>query len=53
VAAPGSYSGPQWPGGMRGPAGPATPSKLARTSPLAAPLWDVSEELTGVEYDWS
>jgi NAD(P)-dependent dehydrogenase (short-subunit alcohol dehydrogenase family) len=53
VAAPGSYSGPQWPGGMRGPAGPARRSRVASSSTLAAPLWDVSEELTGVEYDWS
>jgi NAD(P)-dependent dehydrogenase (short-subunit alcohol dehydrogenase family) len=53
VAAPGSYSGPQWPGGMRGPAGPATPSKAARDPRLAAELWDLSEELTGVRYGWS
>jgi len=53
VAAPGSYSGPQWPGGMRGPAGPARRSPVAANSTLAAPLWDVSEELTGVEYVWS
>ncbi len=53
VAAPGSYSGPQWPGGMRGPAGPARPSWAARNSALAASLWDVSEELTGVQYGWS
>jgi NAD(P)-dependent dehydrogenase (short-subunit alcohol dehydrogenase family) len=53
VAAPGSYSGPQWPGGMRGPAGPATPSKAARDPRLAADLWALSEELTGVRYPWS
>jgi NAD(P)-dependent dehydrogenase (short-subunit alcohol dehydrogenase family) len=52
VAAPGSYSGPQWPFGMRGPAGPATPSKTARDPRLAAELWDLSEQLTGVRYDW-
>jgi NAD(P)-dependent dehydrogenase (short-subunit alcohol dehydrogenase family) len=53
AAAPGSYSGPQWPGGMRGPAGPARPSKTARNPRLAAELWDLSEELTGVRYQWS
>jgi NAD(P)-dependent dehydrogenase (short-subunit alcohol dehydrogenase family) len=53
VAAPGSYSGPQWPGGMRGPAGPARSSWAARNSSLAAELWQASEELTGVRYDWS
>jgi NAD(P)-dependent dehydrogenase (short-subunit alcohol dehydrogenase family) len=52
VAAPGSYSGPQWPGGMRGPAGPAQPSKTARDPRLAAELWDLSEQLTGVRFQW-
>ncbi|MEO6500858.1 MAG: SDR family NAD(P)-dependent oxidoreductase [Jatrophihabitantaceae bacterium] len=53
VAAPGSYSGPRWPGGMRGPAGPARTSRTARDLRLAADLWDLSEELTGVRYQWS
>ncbi|WP_408667862.1 oxidoreductase [Jatrophihabitans sp.] len=53
VAAPGSYSGPQWPGGMRGPAGPAQPSRTAQDPQLAAQLWDLSEELTGVRYQWA
>ena len=53
AAAPGSYSGPQWPGGIRGPAGPATPSRTARDRRLAADLWDLSEQLTGVSYEWS
>jgi len=53
VAQPGSYNGPQWPGGMRGPAGPATPSRTARDPRLAAQLWDLSEQLTGVSYAWS
>ncbi len=52
VAAPGSFSGPQWPGGMRGPAGPARPSWTARDVALAARLWQASEDLTGVHYDW-
>ncbi|MBV9822857.1 MAG: SDR family NAD(P)-dependent oxidoreductase [Actinobacteria bacterium] len=53
VAAPGSYSGPQWPGGMRGPAGPARCSPASRDAARAASLWQASEELTGVRYDWS
>jgi hypothetical protein len=53
VAAPGSYSGPQWPGGMRGPAGPARSSRASRNASLAASLGEASEELTGVRYDWS
>ena len=52
VAPPGSYSGPQWPGGMRGPAGLATPSRKARDPRLAADLWALSERLTGVSYPW-
>ena len=52
VAPPGSYSGPQWPGGMRGPAGLATPSRKARDPRLAADLWALSERLTGVSYEW-
>jgi NAD(P)-dependent dehydrogenase (short-subunit alcohol dehydrogenase family) len=53
AAAPGSYSGPQWPGGMRGPAGPARASGTARDPRLAAELWELSEKLTGVRYQWS
>jgi NAD(P)-dependent dehydrogenase (short-subunit alcohol dehydrogenase family) len=53
VAAPGSYSGPQWPGGMRGPAGPARCSPAARNAARAAELWQASEQLTGVRYDWA
>jgi NAD(P)-dependent dehydrogenase (short-subunit alcohol dehydrogenase family) len=52
VAAPGSYSGPQWPGELRGPAGPAQISVIGRDAELAAQLWDLSEELTGVTYEW-
>ncbi len=52
-AAPGSYSGPQWPGEIRGPVGPARISPTAADPALAAELWDRSEELTGVSYKWS
>ncbi len=52
AAAPGSYSGPQWPGEFRGHPGPARMSATAQDAGLAAQLWDLSEELTGVHYDW-
>jgi len=53
AAAPGSYTGPQWLRESRGPVGPAKLSPLAQDGPLAAKLWDVSEELTGVRPDWT
>ncbi|MCW2539599.1 MAG: Short-chain dehydrogenase/reductase [Frankiales bacterium] len=52
VAGPGSYSGPRWLRGWRGPAGPAAMSSFASDERLAADLWDISEELTGVKYGW-
>jgi NAD(P)-dependent dehydrogenase (short-subunit alcohol dehydrogenase family) len=48
VAAPGSYSGPQGPGEVRGGVGPAKLSRLATDEELARRLWARSEELTGV-----
>jgi NAD(P)-dependent dehydrogenase (short-subunit alcohol dehydrogenase family) len=48
VAAPGSYSGPQGRGEVRGGVGPAKLSRLATDEDLARRLWTVSEELTGV-----
>jgi NAD(P)-dependent dehydrogenase (short-subunit alcohol dehydrogenase family) len=48
VAAPGSYTGPQGPGQVRGKVGPAKLSRLATDEDLARRLWTVSEELTGV-----
>lgn len=53
VAAPGSYSGPQWLGETRGPVGPARITPPGDDEALAAQLWDLSSELTGVDYDWS
>jgi NAD(P)-dependent dehydrogenase (short-subunit alcohol dehydrogenase family) len=50
TAGPGSYSGPQWLGETRGPVGPASVSRVAQDEGLAAQLWDLSEELTGVCY---
>lgn len=50
-AEPGSYSGPQGPGEIRGRVGPAKLSPLAQDEELAAKLWALSEELTGVNID--
>lgn len=48
VADPGTYTGPQGPGEVRGKVGPAKMSRLAADEDLARRLWTVSEELTGV-----
>ena len=48
VAAPGSYSGPQGPGEIRGKVGPAKLSRHATDEDLARQLWTISEDLTGV-----
>jgi NAD(P)-dependent dehydrogenase (short-subunit alcohol dehydrogenase family) len=50
AAAPGSYSGPQGPGEVRGRVGPARISTLAADEELAGRLWTLSEELTGVRF---
>lgn len=50
LGAPGSYTGPQKRGESRGPIGPARLSAYAQDSDLAAKLWDLSEDLTGVEF---
>jgi NAD(P)-dependent dehydrogenase (short-subunit alcohol dehydrogenase family) len=52
AAHPGSYTGPRWLRESRGPAGPAEVGALARDEVLAGKLWQVSEDLTGVRYDW-
>jgi NAD(P)-dependent dehydrogenase (short-subunit alcohol dehydrogenase family) len=51
VAAPGSYTGPQGPGEVRGKVGPARMSRLAADEDLARRLWSLSEELTGVTFE--
>jgi NAD(P)-dependent dehydrogenase (short-subunit alcohol dehydrogenase family) len=51
VADPGSYTGPQGPGEVRGRVGPAKLSRLATDEDLARRLWTVSEELTGVRFE--
>jgi NAD(P)-dependent dehydrogenase (short-subunit alcohol dehydrogenase family) len=53
AAAPGSYTGPQWLKETRGPVGPAKLNPLATDESLATDLWNLSEELTGVSFDWS
>jgi NAD(P)-dependent dehydrogenase (short-subunit alcohol dehydrogenase family) len=53
VAEPGSYSGPTWMGETRGPAGPARISELGSDPELAGRLWQASEGLTGVSYNWT
>jgi NAD(P)-dependent dehydrogenase (short-subunit alcohol dehydrogenase family) len=51
-AAPGSYSGPRWLRESRGPVGAARLSVLAQDPTLASRLWQVSQDLSGVEYHW-
>jgi NAD(P)-dependent dehydrogenase (short-subunit alcohol dehydrogenase family) len=53
AAAPGSYTGPQSLRESRGKPGPARLGRLARDEALAAKLWSVSEDLTGVRFDFS
>ena len=51
-AEPGSYTGPGLLGETRGPIGAAQRSSVAQDAQLARRLWRVSEELTGLRYDW-
>ncbi len=52
AAGPSSYTGPQSWRESRGRPGPARLSTLASDELLAGKLWGVSEDLTGVRYDW-
>lgn len=52
-AEPGSYSGPKGPWEMRGPVGEAKQSRYAKDTDLAAKLWSISEEMTGIPFDVS
>jgi len=52
AAAAGSYTGPRWLKESRGPIGPARLSILAQDPTLASRLWQVSQDLSGVEYHW-
>jgi NAD(P)-dependent dehydrogenase (short-subunit alcohol dehydrogenase family) len=51
--APASYYGPGGPGGQHGPPVLASMSAAARDPATARALWEESERLTGVAYDWS
>jgi len=51
--APASYYGPGGPGGQHGPRALASMSAAARDPATARALWEESERLTGVAYDWS
>lgn len=50
VAEPGTYSGPQKKHEQRGPAGPAKLSAFAKDPELAARLWALGEEATGLTF---
>jgi NAD(P)-dependent dehydrogenase (short-subunit alcohol dehydrogenase family) len=50
---PPAYSGPQGLREYRGHPGPARLQRLARDEDLAARLWEVSEERTGVTFDFT
>jgi NAD(P)-dependent dehydrogenase (short-subunit alcohol dehydrogenase family) len=52
LAEPGSYSGPRYLGEVRGPAVAARVVGVGNDVDLAAQLWDLSEELTEVEFCW-
>jgi len=52
AAEPGSYTGPQSLRETRGKVGPARRNPLTRDEGLAAKLWDLSEETTGVAFEW-
>ncbi len=49
----GGYYGPSGFAQVFGPPGPVRPAKKACDPELAARLWEASEWLTGVRYDWS
>jgi NAD(P)-dependent dehydrogenase (short-subunit alcohol dehydrogenase family) len=49
---PGGYVGPTWLRGARGPLGEAKLSRHARNNELASRLWTISEQETGVSYDF-
>ena len=50
---PDSYTGPRWLLESRGRLGEATQSRHARDHDLAAKLWSLSEEKTGVAFDFA
>ncbi|HNI71148.1 MAG TPA: oxidoreductase [Marmoricola sp.] len=52
LGTPGSYTGPTKMRGFSGPVGPATPSQIARDPQLAVQLWELSEQATGVTFNF-
>jgi NAD(P)-dependent dehydrogenase (short-subunit alcohol dehydrogenase family) len=48
----GGYYGPTGFGQMGGPPGPVRPKRRALDAAVAARLWEASEQLTGVRYEW-
>jgi NAD(P)-dependent dehydrogenase (short-subunit alcohol dehydrogenase family) len=48
----GDFFGPNGPFGLRGNPGRATPARRATDADAARTLWDASEELTGVRYEF-
>ncbi|HEY0904486.1 MAG TPA: hypothetical protein VGE14_11405, partial [Marmoricola sp.] len=50
LAEPGSYTGPRWLAEWRGPIGPARLSRHAADDALAASLWELSTDKTGVTF---
>ncbi|WP_372728419.1 oxidoreductase [Nocardioides sp.] len=52
VAEPGSYTGCRWLKESRGPVGPAKLSRHARNDDLARRLWDLSEQQSGVTFEF-
>ena len=48
----GGYYGPTGFGQMGGSPGPVQPSRRARDANAAARLWEASERLTGLRYEW-
>ena len=48
----GTFIGPDGPGEMRGHPRPVSPSRRAEDAETARRLWEVSEELTGVAFDF-
>ncbi|WP_454194951.1 oxidoreductase [Nocardia sp. Marseille-Q1738] len=50
---PGGFYGPTGFGGMRGYPGPSGSSKASRDEKVAGELWELSEKLTGVTYDFT
>ena len=49
----GEYFGPSWPGEMHGPPRRVGTAPAARNEDVARRLWEESERLTGIRYDFA